>query len=103
MPIRALVLDFDGLILDTETPIFESWREAYRDHGCELTLEVWQHALGTHGGFDPFADLCALAAVELDRESFVAAVRERNLARCRAQPLLPGVVSLLAQAQARGL
>ena len=27
--IRALVLDFDGLILDTETAVYESWRRAW--------------------------------------------------------------------------
>jgi HAD superfamily hydrolase (TIGR01509 family) len=41
--LRALILDFDGLILDTESPIFESWREAYRRHGQELEVEHWQH------------------------------------------------------------
>ena len=25
--IKALIFDFDGLILDTETPDFESWRQ----------------------------------------------------------------------------
>ena len=27
MTIKALVFDFDGLILDTEVPIYQSWRE----------------------------------------------------------------------------
>jgi beta-phosphoglucomutase-like phosphatase (HAD superfamily) len=27
--IRALVFDFDGLILDTEIPVLESWRKVY--------------------------------------------------------------------------
>src|SRR3989304_3500282 len=52
---RAVILDFDGLIVDTETPVFEAWREAYRQRGHELGLDEWQHALGTHHGFDPLA------------------------------------------------
>jgi beta-phosphoglucomutase-like phosphatase (HAD superfamily) len=49
----ALILDFDGLILDTESPIFEEWRATFRARGHDLGLDVWQHALGTHGTYDP--------------------------------------------------
>ena len=34
--IAAVVLDFDGLIVDTETPIFEAWLAAYRRRGRSL-------------------------------------------------------------------
>ena len=34
--IRAIVFDFDGLILDTELPEFQSWQEIYEAHGCAL-------------------------------------------------------------------
>ena len=32
-PPRALILDFDGLVLDTETAVFEAWREFYERRG----------------------------------------------------------------------
>lgn len=98
----AIILDFDGLILDTETPIYEAWRKAFRSHGCELTLEVWQHALGTHGGFDPCAHLSELAGRALDCEELRRTVRERNLRHCDEQPLLPGVVELLEKGRSLG-
>jgi putative hydrolase of the HAD superfamily len=41
MPLRALIFDFDGLIIDTESAIFQSWRELYESHGQELTVERW--------------------------------------------------------------
>ena len=59
-PIAALILDFDGLILDTETPIFEEWRVEFAARGHELGLDEWQHALGTNGGFDPGGRLAEL-------------------------------------------
>ncbi len=34
--IRALIFDFDGLIVDTENPVFQAWSEVYEDFGCEL-------------------------------------------------------------------
>ena len=37
--IRALVFDFDGLIVDTEVPIFRVWQRIYRERGQELPLD----------------------------------------------------------------
>ena len=98
-----MILDFDGLILDTETPILAAWQAAYREHGCELLMEQWQHALGTANGFDPFADLCRQTGLTLVREELLARITERNWADCERQPLLPGVVDVLDAADRMGL
>ncbi|HVH64118.1 MAG TPA: HAD hydrolase-like protein, partial [Candidatus Dormibacteraeota bacterium] len=37
--IRAIVFDFDGLILDTEEPVYRSWLEVYEAHGETLPFE----------------------------------------------------------------
>ena len=100
---RAVILDFDGLIVDTETPIFESWRTVYGRRGQELRLEVWQHALGTHGGFDPFAHLGALLGETLPHDALLEEVQALNRPACDAQPLLPGVLDLLRAARGGGL
>jgi HAD superfamily hydrolase (TIGR01509 family) len=99
----AVLFDFDGLILDTETPILEAWQAAYRRHGCELGIEVWQHALGTANGFDPFAHLCELTGAAIDREALLAQIQEQNWAHCEKQELLPGVEDVLDDAEALGL
>jgi HAD superfamily hydrolase (TIGR01509 family) len=106
--IAAVVLDFDGLIVDTETPIFEAWLAAYRRRGCTVGLDEWQHALGTHGGFDPLdhleAQLLALRpGPALDRDLVLAEVKEATARGCDGQPLLPGVEALLREAGALGL
>jgi beta-phosphoglucomutase-like phosphatase (HAD superfamily) len=36
--IRALISDFDGLLIDTETPALTSWQKVYSDYDQELTL-----------------------------------------------------------------
>ena len=46
MPLKALLFDFDGLILDTEFPIYEAWREDYLAHGHELPLDVYAACVG---------------------------------------------------------
>ncbi|HEY6554439.1 MAG TPA: HAD-IA family hydrolase, partial [Vicinamibacteria bacterium] len=100
---RAVILDFDGLIVDTETPIFESWRTVYARRGQELRIEEWQHALGTHGGFDPFAHLGALLGERLAHDTLLEEVQALNRAACDAQPLLPGVEALVHAARQLGL
>jgi HAD superfamily hydrolase (TIGR01509 family) len=99
----ALILDFDGLILDTESPIFEEWRATFRARGHDLGLDVWQHALGTFGTYDPCAHLSKLTGEDFDHEALRQEVRARNMVRCEALPLLPGVAERVQEARAFGL
>jgi HAD superfamily hydrolase (TIGR01509 family) len=101
--IQALIFDFDGLLVDTETPAFESWRALYAEYGHELSLELWQGALGTSHGFDALAHLAALAAQPLDQPALLARRLAAKHALSAVQPLLPGVREILAQARALGL
>lgn len=103
MTVAAVVLDFDGLIVDTETPIFEAWLGAYERRGQVLGLREWQHALGTHGGFDPLAHLESLVGPGLDREAVSGEVKESAARACEARPLLPGVERLLGDARDLGI
>ena len=54
--IRALAFDFDGLILDTEGPIFKSWQELCQSYDYQLTLEDWEICLGSAEGTSIFFD-----------------------------------------------
>lgn len=100
MPIRALIFDFDGLIVDTESAIYQSWRELYAEHGHELTIERFSACIGSDFGdaYDPMADLEKLTGKEFDW----AAVDDAREARVRellteAGPL-PGVRERLTEA-----
>ncbi|MEZ5246632.1 MAG: HAD-IA family hydrolase [Acidimicrobiales bacterium] len=42
----AIVFDFDGTIADTEWPIYEVARDAFRAHGLDLALEEWVKGIG---------------------------------------------------------
>ena len=53
--IDSVVFDFDGVIIDTETPQFKTWSEVFHEHGVELERRGWQEIIG--GGtvrFDAF-------------------------------------------------
>jgi HAD superfamily hydrolase (TIGR01509 family) len=101
--IDAVIFDFDGLILDTESTIFAEWQAVFEARGHVLSLDVWQHALGTFGAYDPCAHLAELTGEAFDHEALRQEVRARNLARCEALELLPGVRERLAEARALGL
>jgi HAD superfamily hydrolase (TIGR01509 family) len=110
--IRGLIYDFDGLIIDTETPALESWRAVYAEHGHDLSLEVWAGALGTNHGFDALEHLLGLvaagdAARALALRAEAAAIHSRRQ-RFKDElsaglALLPGVLTTLAQADELGL
>jgi HAD superfamily hydrolase (TIGR01509 family) len=101
--IRGLIFDFDGLLVDTEIPAYQSWQEIYAEYGCELPLAVWATCIGTSGVFDACAYLEEQAGRPLDRE----AVRQRRAGReqelVAGLPLLPGVQEYLSTARRRGL
>ena len=44
--IQALIFDFDGLVLETEMPDYEAWREVYGSYGAELRMAVWEKVVG---------------------------------------------------------
>ena len=135
--LQAIVFDFDGTILDTETPDFQTWQEIYRSHGVELPLDLWLQCVGGGDGFDPnehlehltrqrragmgrgHAELPDMPDKKIDRRvqpsaraqttavasgrRLRAERRKRFLERVQAQPVMPGVLALIAAAERRGL
>ena len=101
--IRALLFDFDGLLVDTESPSYAAWADVYRQHGHELTLETWSAAIGTLDGFRPFDDLEARLGYALDRETVSAARRAAEDAAVELEQLRDGVADYLHEAARLGL
>jgi HAD superfamily hydrolase (TIGR01509 family) len=66
-------------------------------------MDQWQHALGTHGGFDAHAHLESLLGESLPREELKREVRAVADRLSEPQPLLPGVEALLRDAVSLGL
>jgi len=98
--IRALVFDFDGLIVDTETPIIDAYAEVFAAYGHPFDRDLLARNTGhSDYAFDPWQAFGPTA----DREALESERRQRNRERDRVQPVLPGVVSLLDQAAAAGV
>jgi putative hydrolase of the HAD superfamily len=102
--IGGLLFDFDGLLVDTETPARLAYEELYRDHGQELPLELWATLVGTIGAdFDPDAHLEELVGQPLDREQLTTRRRTRELELTDLEELRPGIEDYLVEAHHRGL
>ena len=95
---KALVFDFDGLILDTEAPVFHSWRETFEAEGATLTLEEWSDTIGRANSADPAEILAERTGRPLDaaRRAARKARRDELLA---AEAVLPGVHDWLEDAR----
>jgi HAD superfamily hydrolase (TIGR01509 family) len=98
--IRALVFDFDGLILDTETPLIDAYEAVHAAHGIPFDRALFIRSVGHADyafdpwhGFSPHADR---AALELQRRD----CKDRNVLQ---QPVRPGIVALLDAARERRL
>ena len=100
---RLLVFDFDGLILDTEEPVYDAWQEIYDEHGHALDFDKWATCIGTADAFDPCVDLATLIGRVLDAEALQQRHRARTDDLIAARTVLPGVREYIAEAQRLGL
>ncbi len=47
MDCRAVLFDFDGVLVDTEWAIYQSWKRVFEAHGQHLSLDVYTRCIGT--------------------------------------------------------
>jgi HAD superfamily hydrolase (TIGR01509 family) len=96
--LRALIFDFDGLIVDTETALIESYAHVHATHGIAFDRQRFIHAVGhADYAFDAWSAFGRAAPrANLDQERHAVAIDLR-----RRQPVLPGVTDLIAAARAR--
>ncbi|MFH2104054.1 MAG: HAD-IA family hydrolase [Chloroflexota bacterium] len=103
--IKALIFDFDGLILDTETPEVETWEEIYAEYGLEFPIHRWGQIIGGSGAahFDPIVHLQELTGGEIDAAGLQKRYRQRSDEGVARQSPCPGVLDLLDTAPLLGL
>ena len=102
--LEAIVFDFDGVIIDTETPEYVSWQEVFRSHGVELDWAVWSRLVGTRAeDFDMLDHLEELVGRPVNRRSVEERRRRLDRELIERAPLLPGVLDYIRAARDMGL
>lgn len=100
--LRAVIFDFDGLMIDTEQVEADLVIQALAEWGVTVTYEDFGHLFGSVDADEQWDELlagwCGQTAAELDdRIRAIATVLKDDL------PLMPGVRELLDAAHERGL
>ncbi len=91
----AIVFDFDGTMVDTETAVYEAVRRTFADFGLELAPDAWMQAAGTMWGASWVDDLVDATGGAVDAHE----ARRRNRAHSAQindrTVLRPGLQALL--------
>ena len=103
--IKALIFDFDGLILDTESPEADVWSQIYTEYGFEFPIGEWGTVVGGSGdsNFDAANHLSLLSQGRLDPGSMRIRHRSDSDALTLKQPIMPGVSDYIREAKRLGL
>jgi len=102
--ISAVIFDFDGTVIDTETAWYIAFRDAYKEHGVDLTLEMYSLCIGTSlQAFNPYEYLVVNLHLPIDLDSFRQSVQERHATLMDAEKMRPGIMDYLNSARAKRL
>lgn len=101
----AVIFDFDGVIIDTETPEFESWRHVFSIYGATLSRGHWDGTIGRAkgSGFDPYAHLDSVLGRKIDPDEIRSFRRSFNRKLVESEPLRAGIKTWLRDAKRLGI
>jgi len=105
MKIKGIVFDFDGLILDTETPELESWEFIYQEYGIPFPIKEYIKNIGSvfNDGLPIQYLIEKLGSDRIPRSKIQQKFNELKSHLIEKEPLLPGVLSYLKEATSLGL
>lgn len=102
MTTPALIFDFDGLLVDTESTALLAWREQFAVHDVAFPLEVWHQFIGSQGSQEAMLAAVRAGGIEFDDAELRAEWRARHNRIVSSVPLRPGVEAFLDEAAAAG-
>ncbi len=104
MTIRGIVFDFDGLIIDTETPELKAWQELFESYDIKFPFQEYVQNIGM-----TYDDASAIQILEerlgrkLDQNAVFQDFKRRKVALIDEEPLCDGIMDYLESAKNLGL
>ena len=99
MTIKGLIFDFDGLILDTETPDVIAWIKIYKKYGQEFEFNKYASAIGSIYEFSGPAKQLANLVPSLDKENILQEWLHLENELIERQSIMPGIMNYLNSAK----
>ena len=99
----AVIFDFDGTILDSETAEYQAHRRFFADHGVELTEDEWCTGIGiVQPASHWWERLCQRASAAPTYEEFREKTRHYFTEHVPMEPM-PGINALIGALVAAGI
>jgi HAD superfamily hydrolase (TIGR01509 family) len=104
MPVRGVIFDLDGTLVDTNAAHAEAWRRAFADQGYDVPLDRIRPEIGK-GGDKLLPAVIGDAATKKNGEALKKGNGDhyKQLAGGQTFPVLPGAEALLAELRRRGV
>ncbi|MDP3851496.1 MAG: HAD family hydrolase [Luteolibacter sp.] len=104
MNLAAVLFDFDGVLVDTEWAIYQSWKRVFEAHAHELPLEIYTRCIGSDfATWSPKTHLEELTGLAFDWHDLDARRQEEIMVELTGQGPMRGVGALLDTLPAAGL
>jgi len=102
--IKAVVFDFDGLTLDTETPWYEALQQVFAKYGIPFPEELFSRAIGaSHEAFNPYRYLEDQLQGQPCEKELKTEVHNVFVSKMEKQELREGILDYLSYARRAGL
>lgn len=102
--IKAIVFDFDGLTLDTETPWYDALQQLYHTYQISFPEDLYFNSIGAgYDEFDPYGYLADQLNGQPDRHTITSECKALFAAIMEKQQLREGVLDYLKEAKSLGL
>ncbi len=93
---KAVLFDFDGVLVDTEWAIYKSWERVFSAHGHKLPLDCFNQCLGSgYTHWNPADHLESLTGKTYDWDTINAERQERIHADLAQAGLMTGAMEIL--------